>query len=66
VTVYIDETLTKTNLQRPDLIFVVTHLVRTKQANSVTEAFEMLNSGKIDVKEIENQIIKSFQTENEQ
>ena len=62
MTVYIDETLTKTNLERPSLVFVITYLIRTKQAKSVTDAFKMLNSGKVDVKEIEKEIMKSFQT----
>ena len=60
VTVYIDETLTKTKVERPALIIIVTHLVRSKRAKTVKQAFEMLNSGAVDAEEIEKEIIESY------
>ncbi len=60
MTVYIDETLTKTKVERPALIIIVTHLVRSKRAKTVKQAFEMLNSGAVDAEEIEKEIIESY------
>ena len=65
MTVYVDETLEKTNIQRPNLVLVCTYLVRSKRAKSVTEAFKMLNSGELNIQELEDEIIKSYQRHKE-
>ena len=61
--VFIDDTLKTTGLQRANLVFVCTYLVRTKQAKNVAEAIRMLDSGEVNAQEIEELIIQSFQTE---
>ena len=59
--VFLEQTLNTTGLQRPELIIVASHLVKSRQAKNVAEAIDMLDSGTIDVKEIKNLLIQSFQ-----
>ena len=61
--VFMDDTLKTTGLQRPNLVFVCTYLVRTKRAKNVAQAIKMLDSGEVNAQEIEELIIQSFQTE---
>jgi|TARA_B110000285_G_scaffold233198_1_gene306244 hypothetical protein len=62
-TVYVDDTLRTTGIKRPDLIIVCTYLVRTKRAKNAGEALRLLDSGEVNVAEIEELIIQSYQKE---
>ena len=55
--VFLEDTLNITGLQRPELIPIAAHLVKSKQAKNVGEAINMLDTGTIDVNEIRDLII---------
>ena len=59
--VFLEQTLNTTGLQRPQLILVASYLVKTRQAKNVADAIKMLDTGTINVEEIKNLIIQSFQ-----
>ncbi len=59
--VFLEQTLNITGLQRPELVAIAAHLVKTRQAKTAGEAIKMLDSGTIDVEEIRNLIIESYQ-----
>ncbi len=61
--VFLEDTLNITGLQRPELIPIAAHLVKSKQAKNVGEAINMLDTGTIDVNEIRDLIIQSYQNE---
>jgi hypothetical protein len=61
--VFLNSTLDLTGLSRNEFVGVAAYLVRSKQAKTAGEAIKMLDSGTVDVEEIENFIIQSYQKE---
>ena len=59
--VFLNDTLDITGLTRNDFVTVAAYLVRTKQAKSAGEAIKMLDTGTVDIKEIQELIIQSHQ-----
>lgn len=59
--VFLNNTLEITGLSRNDFVTVAAYLVRTKQAKSAGEAIKMLDTGTVDVNEIKDLIIQSYQ-----
>jgi hypothetical protein len=60
--VFIEEAMLSTGIDRTNLVGVCTHLVRTKQASSAADAIRRLEAGEFDKKELEEQMIRSYQT----
>ena len=59
---FIEEAMDVTGINRTDLVGVCTHLVRTKQASSAADALRRLESGEFDKNDLQEQIIRSYQT----
>jgi len=59
--VFIEEAMIATGIDRTNLVGVCTHLVRTKQASSAADAIRRLEAGEFDKKELEEEMIRSYQ-----
>ena len=59
--VFIEEAMIATGINRTNLVGVCTHLVRTKQASSAADAIRRLEAGEFDKKELEEEMIRSYQ-----
>ena len=61
--VFIEEAMDVTGINRTDLVGVCAHLVRTKQASSAADALRLLETGKLNKEDLEEQMISSYQIE---
>jgi len=60
--VFVEEAMQKTGINRTNLVGVIAHLMRTKQASSQADALKRLESGEFDGVDLEEQMIVSYQT----
>ena len=60
--VFIEEAMLVTGINRTNLVGVCAYLVRSKQASSAADALRRLEAGQFDKDDIEEQMIRSYQT----
>ena len=61
--VFVEEALTRTGINRTNLVGVITYLIRTKQASGQDDAVKQLESGKFDGVDFDELIISAYQRE---
>ena len=61
--VFIEQAMVTSGINRTDMVGVLAHLVRTKRANSAGDAIRKLEAGEFDHLDIEEEMIRSLQTE---
>ena len=61
--VFIEKAMHHTGINRTNLVGVLVHLIRTKQAKDQGDAIKRLESGEFDGIDLQEQIIQSYQTE---
>ena len=59
---FIEKAMQNTGINRTNLVGVLTHLIRTGQAKDQGDAIKRLEAGEFDKLDIEEQIIRSYQT----
>ena len=60
---YVQEAIQVSGINRTNLVAACAYLIRTKQATGQHDAIQQIASGKFDANELEEQMIRSFQTE---
>ena len=61
--VFIEEAMDVTGINRTDLVAVCAYLKRSGQASSAADALRLLETGKIDKDQLEEEMINSFMVE---
>ena len=61
--VFIEKAMHHTGINRTNLVGVLVHLIRTKQAKDQGDAIKRLESGEFDGIDFQEEIIKSYQNE---
>lgn len=61
--VFIEKAMHHTGINRTNLVGVLTHLIRSGQAKDQGDAIKRLESGEFDKHDLEEQMIRSYQTE---
>jgi glutamine synthetase len=61
--VFIEEAMDVTGINRTNLVGVCTHLIRTKQASSQSDALRRLEAGEFEKAVLEEQMIEYYQVE---
>jgi hypothetical protein len=61
--VFIEKAMHHTGINRTNLVGVLVHLIRTKQAKDQGDAIKRLESGEFDGIDLQEEIIKSYQNE---
>ena len=66
MSLYVQEAIQRSGINRTELVAVCAYLIRTKQASGQIDAIEQLASGKYDGIDLNETLIKSFQVELEE
>jgi hypothetical protein len=64
--IFIEETMQATGINRTNLVIIATYLVRTRQAKSATDAIRRLENGDFDGVDLNEEMVKAHQMEKEE
>jgi len=63
MSIYVEQALKNTGIDRPNLVMVCTYLVRSGQAKSATDAIRRLEEGDFDAVNLNEEMIQAHQME---